>query len=269
MKKTNYLFMTLVMSILLISCGGKNEKKEGSSDEITSSESDCTIDQLDLNFEIDDYSHIDDYFYTKKDIKKNGEKDNFTGVAIEKDQNDSILNRVEVKNGWLLRYTHRIKIDNRYITISDYSFDNGEIKEGYKRVIEKKHDPKIEYIGKLRLYKNGKASSDWEIRIRTNEEIIINGKYDDNLNWIGDNIIALTIKNLCPGGSRKNEKDVLKLKCLSNLEKSQGNEKSGLLTDEQYEYEAVKYYENPDDKVIIKTLDDMKKELPKFDYWKK
>jgi hypothetical protein len=267
MKKTNYLFMPLVMSILLISCGGKNEKKEGSSDEITSSESDCTIDQLDLNFEIDDYSDIDDYFYTIKDIKKNGEKDNFTGVAIEKDQNDSILNRVEVKNGWLLRYTHRIKIDNRYITISDYSFDNGEIKEGYKRVIEKEHDPKIEYISKLHIYKNGKDSYDWQIGIRTDEKIIVNGRTNEDLNWVGDYILAFTIRNMCL--VRKNEIDVLKLKCLSNLEKSKLGEKSGLETDEEYEYGFVKYYENPDDKFIFKTLDDMKKELPKFDYWKK
>ena len=258
------------MSILLISCGGKNEKKEGDTAEITSSESDCTIDKLELNFDTNDYSDINDYFYTKKDIKKIGEKDNFTGVAIEKDQNDSLLNRVEVKNGWLLRYTHRIKIDNRYITISDYSFDNGEVKEGYKKVINEKSDPKIQYIEKLVKYKNGKNSYNWQIRIRTNEEITLNSTWnEDTGNYVGDNILALTIKNLCPGGSRKDEIDVLKLKCLSNLKKSQGNDKSSLQTDEQYEYEAVKYYENADEKIIFKTLDDMKKELPKFDYWKK
>jgi hypothetical protein len=267
MKKTNYLFMTLVMSILLISCGGKNEKKDGESENIVNKDSDCSLAELNLNMYINDYTDSNDEFYSIKNIKKNNDKENFTGIAIETDQNDSILNRAEVKNGWLIRYTHRKKVDSRYITMSDYTLDNGLVVEGYKKVIEKQFDPKIEYISKLHKYKNGKDSYDWQIGIRTNEKLIVNGKYNEDLNWVGDYILAFTIKNICL--VRKNEIDVLKLKSLVNLEKSKLGEKSGLETDEEYEYGFVKYYENPDDKVIFKTLDDMKKELPKFDYWLK
>ena len=263
MKKTNYLFMTLVMSVLLISCGGKNEKKEGSTAEITTSESDVPLNELNIraDFEYDSY--------TAQNIKRNDEKENFTGVGIEKDQNDSILNRAEVKNGWLIRYTHRIKADNRYITISDFTFDNGEIKDGFKKDIDDEYDPKICYVQSVKSYKNGKVNEDYNIKIRTVEKIVVNGRFNENIDWVGDYIVAMSVKNLTPGSQRENRLDVLKLKCISNFVKDYGSEKSGLQSDSDYEYDAVKYYENADDKVIFKTLDDMKKELPKFDYWLK
>lgn len=257
------------MSVLLISCGGKNDKKDDGKDEITTSESDCNLSELNLNIDIDDYSDTPDYFYTTKDIKKNTEKENFTGIAIEKDQNDSILNRAEIKNGWLIRYTHRKKVDNRYITISDYTLDNGLVTEGYKKVIENEYDPKIEYVEKVCKYKNEKSSKDWEIRIRTNEKMTINGRVDENGNWVGEYITAMNVKNLCPGSKRENRLDILNLKCISNFKKDYEGEKSGFQSDSDYEYDAIKYYENADEKIIFKTLDDMKKELPKFDYWKK
>jgi len=33
----------------------------------------------------------------------------FTGLAVEKDQNDSIIRKVEIKNGWLIKDVKRIK----------------------------------------------------------------------------------------------------------------------------------------------------------------
>ncbi|MFZ4679028.1 MAG: hypothetical protein ACOYLP_02560 [Flavobacterium sp.] len=263
MKKKNYLFMTIVMCVLLISCGGKTEKKDGSTAEITTSESDVPLNELNIraDFEYDSY--------TTQNIKRNDEKENFTGLGVEKDQNDSILNIAEVKNGWLIRYTHRIKADNRYITISDFTFDNGEIKDGFKKEINDKYDPKICYVQSVKSYKNGKNQEDLAIKIRTEEKIVINGRYDENANWIGENISSMTVKNFCTGSNREKQIDVLKLKCLSNFKKDYGSEKSGFESDSEYEYNAIKYYENADEKIIFKTLDDMKKELPKFDYWKK
>lgn len=91
MKKFNY-FALFTLGIVLISCGGKNsDSKEGKEVEVkVATITDCLITELDGIIE-------------GKNIAKKGTKDLYTGLAVEKDQNDSIIRKVEIKNGWLIK----------------------------------------------------------------------------------------------------------------------------------------------------------------------
>ena len=270
MKKTNYLFMTLVMSILLISCGGKNENKEGNTTEITSSESDVPLDQLKSEHCT---SNLTDYIYTGgenhdrdffMDIKRKGDKENFTGIGVEKDQNDSIINRAEIKNGWLVRYIHRIKKGKKYITISDLTYDDGKINDGslFKVNDEKGFEASriegISYISSLSKYKNGKENIEWEMTIYPKLKIYLNAVWDEEGGRIisCDEVIALhlyysksiNLNKTLSGFKPLTEKDV------SDYAKA-NTEKNNF------------YYVDANQQTILNTLKNLKNEVKGFDYW--
>ena len=256
MKKKNYLFMTtLVMSVLLISCGGKNEKKDGGATEITSSDSDVPLDQLNINagFEFNDY--------TFKDIKRNDEKVNFTGVGVEKDQNDSILNRVEVKNGWLLRYTHRIKVTDKYITISDLTFDNSKVKEGFKYTISKVYPYSStngwEILSSLTKYKNGVEKDEWNISIGAHGSAYVNVvKNEIGETASSDQLLGTTLKF-------QNVKLVKTLVGSMDLTK-EGEGQGYVFLCKKQEAFCEDDGEAP---MIEKILKNLKIEVKGFDYW--
>lgn len=270
MKKTNYLFMTLVMSILLISCGGKNEKKEGSSDEITSSESDISLDQLicehdgsTLKSNTKHLEHIIDVF--TQNIKQKGEKENFTGVGVEKDQNDSILDRAEIKNGWLIRYTQRIKKGNKYITISDFTFDNGKIKDGF--LLENNNETAsnnqiiegFDYFDLMKKYKNGKENIEWDIAFYPNDNIYLNAVWDEEGGRIinSNEVIGLHL-NYSKTLNLKQTITGFKQLAESDYSKITGNPKP-----DRNDF----YFVDADKQTILNTLKNLKKEVKGFDYW--
>jgi hypothetical protein len=256
MKKINFMLI-MISGILLISCGGNNDKKDVvNTDEITKKENECPLDQLHIKGPTNELNYNSDQNpYTTQNIKRNDEKENFTGVGIEKDQNDSILNKVEVKNGWLIRYTHRIKKDNKYITLSDLTFDSGKIMNGYKIVIEEKK-PKIEYTSALINYQNGKEKYEWDIFILIDDYVTINQGYNENSEFFEE-----TDKGMLIG---TNNYDI------SNFDLSKSKAISGFKKILFLQMEKPNYFfSHPDEKTIDNALNSLKKELPKFDYWKK
>jgi cobalamin biosynthesis Co2+ chelatase CbiK len=86
MKKLNYLVL-LVLGIVLISFGRKNiENKETNIAEVKEAIiKECLISEL-------------DGLSSKKNITKLGSKDLYTGIAVLKDQSESIIQKVEIKN---------------------------------------------------------------------------------------------------------------------------------------------------------------------------
>lgn len=126
MKKLNYLL--LAVFIILISCGGKNSgKNNGQESEFDESDS-CLI------FELEGMDTID--AGGVKNIMKKGTKELYSGIAIEKDQNDSIIKQLEIKNGWVIHNIEKEKIKDEYFTVFNKKYENGVPVSGYSIQIE-------------------------------------------------------------------------------------------------------------------------------------
>ena len=119
MKRIN-LILSVTISVVMISCGGKsNKEKVEETDTKEVKVTDCICSEI---------SGLD----TGKGITKIGSKDLYTGSCLEKDQNDSIVRKVEIKNGWLIREILREKIQKDYVTTKDFQLENGKIMNGFE-----------------------------------------------------------------------------------------------------------------------------------------
>ena len=191
-----------------------------------------------------------------KDIKRKDEKDNFTGIGVEKDQNDSILNRAEIKNGWLVRYTHRIKAKDRYITIYDLTYDGGKIKDGFVN----KYNNKIgmspySCVEEQLIYKNGNQEITNTIKLFI-QNVWLNVEYDEGGTIIGgEKVTGLTI--IYPNTLKLN-KSLTGYRKLTKDDFSEGN----------YDDDKSNYiYIDADNQIILNTLKNLKNEVKGFDYY--
>jgi hypothetical protein len=154
------ILSTVMFSVVLFSCGGKStNKKDGVENETEKKEvvTDCNISEL-INLE------------NLKDVTKKDSKELFTGIAIEKDQNDSIIKEIHVKNGWVLNQRKREKLQNEYITLSDYEYENGKALNGWEIEIEKDKSPDYYYVSKFNEVKSGNPEfNSWRIKCFSGE----------------------------------------------------------------------------------------------------
>lgn len=221
MKKLNYL-VVLVLSVFLISCGGKNsEKKESNEVEAKATASNLLITEL-------------DGLASKKNILKKGTKDLFTGLAVEKDQNDSIIRKVEVKNGWLVKDVTRKKINEKYITDSENNYENGQLIDKYHLEIGEFSDEsgnKFKYVSEYSPINFDYDDNYYEVSPDYN-------KYDKTYQFDYRDNRTKTPLNFTKD-FRQNGSSV---------------EGKWIITDTSPEK-------------IYQILDAMKKELPHFDYW--
>jgi hypothetical protein len=144
MKKIN-LLLSVTISVIMISCGGKSNNKEKAeeTDKKEVKVTDCICSEI---------SGLD----AGKGITKIGSKDLYTGSCIEKDQNDSIVRKVEIKNGWLIREILREKIQKDYVTTKDWQFENGKIMNGFEIKFDQyQNNPNYNFISEYSEYKNG------------------------------------------------------------------------------------------------------------------
>lgn len=182
MKKINVLLI-IVFSAIFLSCG----KKEGNND-VTETEAakevvkDCGCNELELT-ETDEDGNVSDKF---KSITKKGSKELFTGSCVEKDQNDSIIRKIDVKNGWLIKQVLKEKTGNTYITTMDMNYENQLFFNGWYLEIEDVLSGSNEkYVSEFNEYKNGKSFNSWGAVIEHKINIISvtgdykNGEYFD------------------------------------------------------------------------------------------
>jgi len=220
MKKLNYLVL-FVLGIVLISCGGKNsENKETNIAEVKEAIiKECLISEL-------------DHLHDKKNITKVGSKELFTGIAVEKDQSDSIITQIEVKKGWWVRKIVREKVNGKYFNISDYNYENTEISSGYELKISDEDTflKGFRHIEEYKEYKNAKEYNSWECSI--NPEI-------NQINYYCFYKEGVYVKNQ-PSGCMKDYYDEYYSRYMTNGE-----------SNEEYN----------------RLLECLKKELPRFDYW--
>ncbi len=226
MKKLNYLSI-LVLSIVFISCGGKTtEKKEGTEAEVKeATTTDCLISEL-------------DGIEAKKNIAKKGTKDLYTGLAVEKDQNDSIIRKVEIKNGWLIKDINLKKINDKYASVSEFNYENAAITNKFElEISDFSSDDKINKFSYVRTYSP------------TNYE------YDDTYYSVGATYWSDNNYQVDFIGSATASPNFLK-----DFEKNDGLRANGTQAWIINKISSEKMYQ---------ILDEMKKELPHFDYWKK
>lgn len=144
MTKLN-LLLGSSLCLIMISCGGKNEKSIASNRQINEDIENKT--EYDFTT-LEDSSSV-------KGVKEKNHKELFTGVCIEKDQFDSIIKRNEYKNGWLISSVEKERVkDKLYIIKNKRIFENGEIVDGYILSIEKEDE--FSYVERKEIYKLNK-----------------------------------------------------------------------------------------------------------------
>jgi len=235
MKKIS-LLVVLFFCVVLLSCGGKTKGNEGSAEEDALTESDCQC--ADLNLVTKDADSEDVYNF--KDIKKNGSNDLYTGTCIEKDQNDSIIKTVEIKNGFVNRQILREKVGKSYATNYDMTYENLEEANGFSIVISEQDNiagGNIKYIGLVREMKNGRTYNKYDVNLQnTFNEIRISysPEYVNGKRW------SKYEENVPP-------------KCMANA---------------NLDYDGSYVMQDISPEQFYKTLEDMKKEFKHFNYWK-
>jgi len=234
MKKINVLLI-IVFSAIFLSCG----KKEGNND-VTETEAakevvkDCGCNELELT-ETDEDGNVSDKF---KSITKKGSKELFTGSCVEKDQNDSIIRKVDVKNGWLTQRVIKDKFKNKYMTTEDMKYDQGSSSEGYYRLFAQDEN-KDYYVTNIKSYKNSEIYDEFSIFLNGNKE---GNPYKISLSFEYNKGEYATTE--------------VKTKCMPESEFSNF---SGFRQSEVSDISPERYYE---------ILDCLKKEYPQFDYWR-
>lgn len=246
MKKI--VLMSFTLCLMLISCGKKNKEVEGTSSENNSSDCNCS----DLN--IVTLNADGEKIVNWKDIKKNGSNELYTGSCIEKDQYDSIVKKIEIKNGWVIRKVLREKVNDLYITTFDYTYENAKEKDGWDITIDRPEDdnlnlfPNYYHVKFMTEMKNGKVINKWYLYLENNEKNSISLHYYF--------IDGKEIKTY-------NELEIPPLKCLSNAVLEEWWDE-----DRQFQYVNTCALNDisPDD--FFKTITSLKTELKHFDYWK-
>ncbi len=188
MKKINLLLGVMLVTIL-ISCGGKSNKKEeagvtSGTDKKEVKVSDCNCSELDG---VGNYSGITDLIevdeISGKAITKIGSKDLFTGSCLDKDQYDSIIRKVDFKNGWKIKSIYKEKINNEYIQTGYFEYENGNLVNNWSLKFKDYDGPdlKLKYTTEYKEDKKNNIINQWYISLGEFNGISINGvnKYKD------------------------------------------------------------------------------------------
>ncbi|KAF2508374.1 hypothetical protein EYY60_14685 [Flavobacterium zhairuonense] len=252
MKKIN-LMLIIISGGLIISCGGKNDKSESKSkeEEKISTEvlvkNDCQCSDLNLENNL-----LNGIPRKLKDIRKKGTNELYTGTCIEKDQHDSIIRKVEVKNGWVNREILKKKIDKSksYITMSDFTFENAAKNSGWSidigQLSEKDEGVSSYYVSKFEEMQNGKIINNWVLDLK-------NFDFDYNINDVVYGVYSIKFEP-----SRKDGLDDKNWKpnSMSNAESDRPN------------YGGPWIVKNISLSEYSQILNGLKKEVPHFNYWK-
>jgi hypothetical protein len=165
MKKINLLLIT-VLSSIFFSCGNK-EGKNDTNDAVALKElaKACGCNELVLT----DKDKDGNVFFLSKNITKKDSKELFTGNCVEIDQNDSIVQKLDVKNGWLTNRVTRQKIRNKYITSEDMKYDQGDSSDGFIRLLDTDENDNY-FVSYIVSYKNGELYDRFSIFLSGNKE---------------------------------------------------------------------------------------------------
>lgn len=252
MRKIN-LMLIMISAGIVICCGGKNERSESKSkeEEKISTEvlvkNDCQCSDLNLENNL-----LNGIPRKLKDIRKKSTNELYSGICLEKDQYDSIVRKVEVKNGWVNREILRKKIEKSksYITLSDFTFENATKNTGWNidvgQLNEKDESVSCYYVSKYEEMKNGKIINSWVIDLK-------NFDFDYNVNDVIYGIYSIKFEPFRKDGvDDKNWKP----NCMSIAESDRPN------------YGGPWIMKNISKNQYLQTLEGLKKEVTHYNYWK-
>lgn len=233
----------LCFTALLLSCNGKKETTESTSEFLN--ESDCNCAELQLKRLNENGEEVEVW----KDVKKDGNL--YTGNCTEKDQNDTIVRKLEIKNGWVVREVKKENvIDKIYIVTNDMEYNQLQKSKGFTIGLSLLvPGDKYRYISNYEDYKNNNLFEKWAIGASNDfgtNRISVSRYYEKGkpLNWFAE-------EDTLGGHSSKG-----KIKCLGNPELMKGSNN---------EMEWVK--NNMSAEEFINSLKCMKEEMSPFNYW--
>lgn len=146
MKKN--VLLLLALSVLTISCGGKNGEKNGEKAEANEEVViDCACSEL----------------YEGKLMGKL-----FTGTCANKDQNDTIILKKSYKNGFRISEMTKQKVNGKYIITQDETYDDNEVYNGFS--ITLKEDDEFTYTSFYCDYKDGKQMNLYEVYLDAGDD---------------------------------------------------------------------------------------------------
>ncbi|WP_281635749.1 hypothetical protein [Flavobacterium marginilacus] len=253
MKKIN-LMLIMITGVLLISCGGKNSNSESKekTEELSTSVINADCQCADLNLVTKNADGTNNY--NLKDIRKNGSNELYTGTCIEKDQHDSIVKKIEIKNGWVNKEIIREKYGNNYITTSDYTYENLEKSNGWEITLsgltEEDNSVSLTYMTKFKEIKNKITYSEWSLEL-DNKEIVDKPNGEMGYGYGVYNIV------FCPKTINGVFKENWKPNCMSNADYSAIDPRYS-----SWEMKKLSFEQ------FSKIMDGLKKEVPHFNYWK-
>ncbi|WP_343592566.1 hypothetical protein [Flavobacterium sp.] len=251
MRKNNLILM--MISIILISCGSKNDNNElkEKNEEIQKTQivvnTDCQCSELNLEKNL-----LNGIPRKLKDIQKKDSNKPYTGTCIEKDQNDSIIRKVEIKNGWVNREIIRKKIEKNksYITISDFTFEDATKTNGWKIDInelrEKDESISSYYVYSFEEIKNKNIYNRWSISLE-NRDLSYNPSGE-----IKYGVYNIVFSPEIQNGQDKNWKP----NCMSTADSYSPNPGHS-----PWEMKKLSFEQ------FSKTMNELKKEVPHFNYW--
>ena len=233
MKKINLLLSVMIV-VTMVSCGGKSHNKDES--EETSGADKKEVKIADCNC-----SEVLTETNSNSGFKRKGSKDLYTGSCVEKDQYDSIIQKADFKNGWMVKFIKKIKINNEYVQTEYTEYENGEeINSWSIKFNENDYDsPNYKYITEYKESKNNKLINNWKIGLSEYE-----------------------ITGICIEGA-------IIYKDGKSLDDFPSHEKARPKSFPNPEYSMNFWRQNdisPDERDEI--LANLKKELPHFNYWK-
>lgn len=237
--------MSVIAAAILISCGGKNSNSANGEETTKNKEAviaDCNCHEIEDEYGTN-LAGNETREYTKG-LKKKDAKDLFSGTCVEKDQHDSIIKTVVVKNGWLIQQTLREKLGAKYRTKMDMKYDKLEYFDGFILEVDGLHtalENKYNYFKKYVQYEKGEELNKWFVNINSPRNISEYNTNNVKAIWGNKNGISM---GLIVGIEAKPN-------CLVNPEISDGF----------FEMKDI----SPEEQ--IKTLNCLKEEFPRFDYW--
>lgn len=183
MKKN--VLLLLALSVLTISCGGKNGKNGEVNEEIAA---DCGCGELFQG-------------------KLHGTL--FTGNCADKDQNDTIILRKGFKNGYMISEMTKEKVHGKYIVTKDLTYDDGKDNNGFW--LSLKEDNGYTYTSYYNEYKDGKSMNNYIVYLSSSsaDYISIKASWDtkngkDLYELLGDTMPEESRPNCMPDAESEN-----------------------------------------------------------------